>query len=146
MYNVKYLVNGIGLYRTCKEYLIKATEFNIDKINGDFMGREEEQKNSVDLVVIFIYSFTMMVIETVLFTYLFDYDFYKYPTIICIILTWLPLFKKSIAPKNNDLDGLIVYKAKLTSTLNDKRTKYGTMSAVIHTAYYIYILQLISTF
>lgn len=146
MYNIKYLICGVGMYKACKEYLIKDAEFKIDKINGEFMSRDEEQENNVKLMPILIFSFAMTIIETVLFAYLLDYDVYKYPTITCILLTWLPLFKKSVTPKAGDLDGLILYKAKLTSTLNDKRTKFGTMSAMVHTAYYIYILQLISSF
>ncbi|WP_110954772.1 hypothetical protein [Anaerosinus massiliensis] len=140
--NINALRNGTFLGKIFKGFYVKDLEFRINSLDGKYVSDKERTENNICLILVSLISIVGLIIELILFANLWEYDYLKYPTMICILLTFAPLAKKSSSSVDNK-EELIVLKAKQQDKIKNPHTLYGVTSAVVHICYYIYAIYIL---
>lgn len=142
--NVNALRNGTFLGKIYKGFYVKDLEFRINSLDGKNVSDKEKTENNICLMLVSLIAIVGLIIELILFANLWEYDYLKYPTIICVLLTFAPLANKSNANvENANKDELILLKAKQQDKIKNPRTLYTVSCAIVHVAYYSYAIYIL---
>lgn len=138
MYNVRYLFKGQLFFETILAVLLQGVINKENELTGKNVDKGKAVISATILILIFLFSATMLMIEIVTFIYLLDMDTLKWPTIMCIILTLRQIVRISLSNKQPTQEEVWSEKRKLLES--SPRTFCGLVSAAIHCVYYSYMI------
>lgn len=138
MYNVRYLIKGGLFFKTTSAVLLQGVINKENELAGKHIDKEKTVISGIVLILLLLFFITMMVIEIITFIHLLDIDSYKWPTILCILMTLRQVVVINLSKRTPSKGELEVEKLKLIQM--KPRSNYGIISATIHCVYYSYMI------
>ena len=144
MFDIRYLCKGRLFHETMKDIAISLLDMQLAKMEG----RREKEGDILYLggkvILLLLFAIIMLILNLVTYSYLWDIDPYKWPTLLLMVLLIWSLFRASLKSRGNysTKEEIIVAKAKIKS---EKRySAYRIFDAILSCFYYGYIILTIS--
>ena len=135
--SIHWLITGRAFFNTHKEMI----QYKIDEFDGKHV---DEDKNTVNALIIIGFSVVMVILNLLYFTWAYPVDILKYPTLLMILWMFLPTFWEIIKGKlkKSKEETQEQQRAKLVLALQNikKHSVSGKVMGLVRLSYFSYIL------